>query len=83
MNKSQTKGVQKKKIIDTLCENNINTIAEELVLLEDIGTYILMILLSMMDEVPIASTLNNKSVDIQEVVLSEASKLNELLRDKK
>ena len=63
MNKSQTKGVQKKKIIDTLCENNINTIAEELVLLEDIGTYILMILLSMMDEVPIASTLNNKTVD--------------------
>ena len=83
MNKSQTKGVQKKKIIDTLCENNINTIAEELVLLEDIGTYILMILLSMMDEVPIASTLNNKTVDIQEVVLSEASKLNELLMDKK
>ena len=83
MNKSQTKGVQKKKMIDTLCENNINTIAEELVLLEDIGTYILMILLSMMDEVPIASTLNNKTVDIQEVVLSEASKLNELLMDKK
>lgn len=50
-------------MIDTLCENNINTIAEELVLLEDIGTYILMILLSMMDEVPIASTLNNKTVD--------------------
>ena len=63
MNKSQTKDVQKKKMIDTLCENNINTIAEELVLLEDIGTYILMILLSMMDEVPIASTLNNKTVD--------------------
>ena len=83
MNKSQTKGVQKKKMIDTLCENNINTIAEELVLLEDIGTYILVILLSMMDEVPIASTLNNKTVDIQEVVLSEASKLNELLMDKK
>ena len=83
MNKSQIKGVQKKKMIDTLCENNINTIAEELVLLEDIGTYILMILLSMMDEVPIASTLNNKTVDIQEVVLSEASKLNELLMDKK
>ena len=83
MNKSQTKGVQKKKMIDTLCENNINTIAEELVSLEDIGTYILMILLSMMDEVPIASTLNNKTVDIQEVVLSEASKLNELLMDKK
>ena len=83
MNKSQTKGVQKKKMIDTLCENNINTIAEELALLEDIGTYILMILLSMMDEVPIASTLNNKTVDIQEVVLSEASKLNELLMDKK
>lgn len=38
-------------MIDTLCENNINTIAEELVSLEDIGTYILMILLSMMDEV--------------------------------
>ena len=50
-------------MIDTLCENNINTIAEELVLLEDIGTYILMILLSMMDEVPIASTLNNKTVN--------------------
>lgn len=51
-------------MIDTLCENNINTIAEEIVLLEDISTYILMILLlSMMNQVPIASTLNNKTVD--------------------
>ena len=46
---------------DTQCENHINTIPEEIFLLGDISTYILMILLlSMMNEVPIASTLNNK-----------------------
>ena len=29
--KNKRKGVQKKKLIDTHCENNINTVAEELV----------------------------------------------------
>ena len=36
--KGQRKGVQKKKLIDALCENNINTVAEELVSSEHTAT---------------------------------------------
>ena len=52
LKKNQRKETQKKILIDTLCENNINTVAEELFASENIDSYILMIfLLSMMNEV--------------------------------
>ena len=38
LKKNERKDVQKTKMIDTLCENNINTVAEELVSLENVGT---------------------------------------------
>ena len=37
--KEKRKDIQKKKLSDTQCENNINTVADELATSENIATY--------------------------------------------
>ena len=37
--KEKRKGIQKKKLSDTQCESNINTVADELATSENIATY--------------------------------------------
>ena len=67
------KGVQKKKLIDALRENNMNTVPEELSSSENI------------ESIPSTfSQQNFKQLEvIQEVVLSESTTLNELVIHKK
>lgn len=81
LEKNQRKGAQKKKLIETQCKNNISTVAEKYATTENIPKYALThdCDITVADDGWIISKTVKKLEVIQNVVLKEEFKLNDLL----